>query len=162
MMRERMIKRMCLGLVLLVGLANVSQAADPVALWKLDDGTGNTSIDSSGNGYDGTVGGDAVWVDGKYGGGLQFSSGGWVDLPIEVWNDVLMDDSTISFCFFHYIDAIEQTTDFGAGPGRTFQSHLPWSTGNIYFDIAGTGRDTAVYQDEWLGQWNHFCYMYAP
>jgi len=151
--------------VVCVGLASVGQARhpDPVGWWKLDDGAGTTAVDSSGNGYDGTVGGDAAWVTGKYGGGLQFSGAGWVDLPAEIYNDVLAVDSTLTFCFFHYIEAMVNTVDFGVAGGvqREFQSHLPWGSGLIYFDIAGTTRNNVSYQAEWLGEWNHFCYVYS-
>jgi|GEM_PF-1902381 len=40
------------------------------AWWKFDDGTGFTAADSSGNSYDGTLGGSTTWVDGKVSAGL--------------------------------------------------------------------------------------------
>ncbi len=36
-------------------------ALTPVAYWKLDDGTGTNAVDSSGNGYDGTLTGGPTW-----------------------------------------------------------------------------------------------------
>ena len=161
MVKKKMFLVICLCLMSV--LASVGLAAEPLVWLPLDDGAGTTAVDASGNGYDGTVGGDAVWVDGKYGGGLQFSGGGWVDLPVEMWNNVLSVNSTITFCFFHYKESHANNVSFGVSGGvqREFQSHLPWSSGTIYFDVAGTARDTAEYDDAWLGQWNHFCFMYA-
>jgi len=43
-----------------------------VGYWKLDDGSGTTAVDSSGNGNNGTVSG-ATWVAGTYGGALNFN-----------------------------------------------------------------------------------------
>lgn len=43
-----------------------------VAYWAFNDNGGNTASDSTGNGYDGDLIGDPQWVDGYYGGGLEF------------------------------------------------------------------------------------------
>ena len=48
-----------------------------VAYWKMDDGSGTTVKDSSGNGHDGTFVGSPTWVAGKYGGGLQGNNSGF-------------------------------------------------------------------------------------
>ena len=42
------------------------------AHWKLDEGSGKTIADSSGNGYDGTLVGDTAWAAGHIGGALVF------------------------------------------------------------------------------------------
>jgi hypothetical protein len=47
-------------------------SAGPVAHWQLDEGAGTIAADSSGNGYDGTLVGDPLWVAGIIGGALQF------------------------------------------------------------------------------------------
>ncbi|HUU16920.1 MAG TPA: LamG domain-containing protein [Sedimentisphaerales bacterium] len=52
-----------------------------VAWWKLDDGSGTTAVDSSGNGHNGTLVGDTSWVDGIDGGALAFDGDGdYVDI----------------------------------------------------------------------------------
>ncbi len=70
-------------LVSIFGLfAGTANAADPdlVAHWKLDDGSGTTAIDSSGNGNDGKLMGDPQWTAGKLGGSLDFDgTGDYVD-----------------------------------------------------------------------------------
>lgn len=53
--------------------SNLAKAQEPVGWWKLDDGTGKTAIDSSGNNHNGTVEGDGKWVEGKIGGAMQFN-----------------------------------------------------------------------------------------
>ena len=60
--------------VLVASLALAGPArAELVAWWRFDDGSGITAMDSSGNGNDGTVEGDAQWVDGELGGALEFN-----------------------------------------------------------------------------------------
>jgi hypothetical protein len=58
--------------VLLLGVAHTA-SAELVAHWRLDDGSGTTAVDSSGNGHDGTLLLDPQWVAGKYGGALEFA-----------------------------------------------------------------------------------------
>ena len=70
---------MILSVMLVVGLvlAGTSGAAidkkSVVGVWLFDDGLGTTAVDSSGNGYDGTIKGGAKWVPGKFGGALEFN-----------------------------------------------------------------------------------------
>ena len=49
-------------------------APGPVGHWKMDENTGTVANDISGNGNTGTITG-ATWTNGKYGRGLNFSSG---------------------------------------------------------------------------------------
>jgi hypothetical protein len=52
-----------------------------IAWWKLDDGSGNTAVDSSGFNHNGTLAGDVSWVDGITGGALAFDGDGdYVDM----------------------------------------------------------------------------------
>jgi hypothetical protein len=62
--------------ILLFALAGTSagQDLDPnlVGWWKLDEGSGTTAADSSGNGNEGTLNGDPQWVTGILGSALEF------------------------------------------------------------------------------------------
>lgn len=51
-----------------------------VGWWKLDEGTGLTTADSSGNGSTGVLTGVPVWAAGRDGQGLTFNGSNWVDL----------------------------------------------------------------------------------
>ncbi|UCD52039.1 MAG: discoidin domain-containing protein [Phycisphaerales bacterium] len=60
------------------------QAGDPslVGWWKLDDGSGTTAVDSSGNASHGTLNGTLEWVAGVIDGALQFDGAtGYVQIP---------------------------------------------------------------------------------
>jgi hypothetical protein len=49
-------------------------------MWLFDEGSGNAAKDSSGNGFNGELNGDAKWVDGKFGKALEFHGGDYVQL----------------------------------------------------------------------------------
>lgn len=67
-----------LALAALLAITVCTQAQDPDLLgwWKLDDGTGTVTVDSSGKGNDGVFVGDPEWVAGKFGSGLLFDGQG--------------------------------------------------------------------------------------
>ncbi|MHC4752521.1 MAG: LamG-like jellyroll fold domain-containing protein [Planctomycetota bacterium] len=65
-------KLICLvSFVVLLSIAG-SVSAELVAHWMLDETSGTTAADSTGNGHDGTVVGTANWVAGMIGGALDF------------------------------------------------------------------------------------------
>ena len=72
---------MCRRLVYIVSLVVVlsmagNTSADLILHWKFDEGSGTIAHDSSGNGHDGTLEGNATWVAGKTGGALDFDGDG--------------------------------------------------------------------------------------
>ena len=66
----------------LVVSAGAQQKDHLVALYLFDDKTGDVVKDLSGNGNDGALQGDVKWVDGKFGGGLEFNGAdAFVEIP---------------------------------------------------------------------------------
>jgi hypothetical protein len=65
-------------------------APGPVGHWKMDEGTGTSTNDSSGNGNTGTFGDSPTWINGKYGKALEFDGEGSDD------NINMGNDSTIN------------------------------------------------------------------
>lgn len=62
------------------GYAEIDQASI-VGAWLFDEGGGTTAVDSSGNGYDGTIAGGAEYVDGKFGTAIQLDgTDDWVEI----------------------------------------------------------------------------------
>ena len=60
--------------VLILGGIGASTAyADLVAYWPFDEGSGTTAADITGNGYDGTLEGGTIWVDGYLDGAIEFN-----------------------------------------------------------------------------------------
>ena len=68
------------SIVISLMLANISDAKIDsetiIAMWLFDDGDGAVVTDSSGNGYDGEIKGNASWDNGKFGGALGFDGVG--------------------------------------------------------------------------------------
>ncbi|MFC5906361.1 LamG-like jellyroll fold domain-containing protein [Streptacidiphilus monticola] len=76
------------GVTAVTGAANADTTAPAVAAhYTLDEGSGTTAKDSSGNGHDGTVGSGASWAAGNVGAGslsLNGTVNGNVDIPTPV------------------------------------------------------------------------------
>ncbi|MFH1718403.1 MAG: LamG domain-containing protein [Planctomycetota bacterium] len=73
-------KLICSGLLLLVLSLTHTASANLVAHWRLDEGSGTTAADASGNGNTGNLQGDPKWSVGKIGGALQLDgTGDYVD-----------------------------------------------------------------------------------
>jgi len=67
-----------MAMLISLGLTHLAQSGDIpdlAAWWELDDGSGTVASDSSGNGHDGVVFGNAAWVEGIHGGALEFAGG---------------------------------------------------------------------------------------
>jgi hypothetical protein len=108
-MCKKLIYSACFVLVLGLVLTSAAEAADPdlAGHWKLDETSGTTAFDSSGNGNDGVVNGGALWVAGQLGGAMQFNgSDSFVAAPhiplnsrsftITMWvNPVLSGDQVV-------------------------------------------------------------------
>ena len=82
-MSTKLVCLMCFCVALELALTSAVMAADPslVGWWKLDDGSGDTAVDSSEYGNNGTLMGAPEWVTGKIGGALQLDG---VDDFVEV------------------------------------------------------------------------------
>jgi YD repeat-containing protein len=107
----------------LTPLVNVTVTDPPssglIAAWKLDEFAGNTTADATGNGSTGTLLNDPLWIEGRTGAGLQFSSAAkqTVRIAPSARLAALANDFTISFWVYpgstHEIDVA--STDGTAG-----------------------------------------------
>ena len=69
---------------LLLGLSAIPQAAEDKSLvlyFDFEDGAGKTVTDRSEYGNDGTIEGNAKWVDGNFGQGLEFDGSSFIVVP---------------------------------------------------------------------------------
>jgi hypothetical protein len=89
-------KLICLACLVLVMSIAGNASADLVAHWRLDETSGTTAADSSGNGLNGTVEGDPQWVAGVIGGALEFDGDDYVDLGAPAVLDFGTEDFTIT------------------------------------------------------------------
>jgi hypothetical protein len=71
-MSKKVIYLVSFVFVLGVALTGTTRA-ELVGWWRFDEGSGTSALDSSGNGNDGVIEGDAKWVAGQLGGALEFN-----------------------------------------------------------------------------------------
>ena len=150
-----------LGLI----LTSVGSAADAdlVGWWKFDETSGTIAHDASGNGNDGTIEGDPIWVVGKVDGALQLDGDGdYVDIGSVGISG--MDSRTIAGWARASTTSIPGwTTVFGFAPAG--------STQGTYYDIAvddmGNYVINIIYEG-WAGvfgavdtEWHHFAATYT-
>jgi hypothetical protein len=89
---------MCFCL-LIIGLitTNISyakvNAKSIMGMWLLDEGSGDTVKDTSGNGNHGTII-TSKWTDGKLGKGIEFDGTGHVEIPASKTTDDILDGFT--------------------------------------------------------------------
>ena len=147
--------------VLTIGLLILSPqlvSAKTVALWLCDEGSGQTLIDNSGNGHDGTLEGNAGWTDGKFGKALKLNgSPDRVVVPGSA-NLTGSDAMTVEF----WIKALQKAgyqipvSKGMKGPGH-WEIYLLAGTGNLsaYIpDLGDFGGTNSVTDDKW-----HHCAM---
>jgi len=117
-------------LLLILGLALVPcvQAADPslVGWWKMDDGSGTTAVDSSGNGNHATFTGTIAWVPGKIGGGVHLDGAtSYADIAADP-SLVVMNRGGFTFLAWINTDALDGAHQYvfqqgdGNGTGRSW------------------------------------------
>jgi len=144
-------------------------APGPVAHWQLDEGSGTVAADSSGNGLDGLVMGDPLWVAGIIGGALEFDG---VDDNVDCGNPPILDFGTGDWTLSAWMNATVapsgDVTIVGKGgdhtsealPGVRYQVMLD-SSNYIHLvvdndiDKYDPGGDIQVID----GQWHHVVMM---
>ncbi|MFX0201421.1 MAG: LamG domain-containing protein, partial [Candidatus Hodarchaeota archaeon] len=155
---------MCRKLTYLISLISLfcltftsSGQAELVGWWKLDDGSGNTAVDSSGNGYDGTVYGNAQWIDGT----LQFDGvDDYVDLPIGTLISSLTNSSFLVWVNFSNTGgAWQRIWDFGTGTQiNMFLTPRIGTADEMRFAITESGytdEDQTTAPDTLASGWHH-------
>lgn len=153
----------------LVALATpFSNAEDNLlAHWKLDDASGTTAADSSGNGLDGTLGGDPQWASGKIGGALDLDgTGDYVDCG-DILNGLALPFTFASWVYRNdEVDTSVVSSDDASSNYVGFWVHIT-AAGNTsmnYGSGAGTGpgaRRTKASPNGVVaaGEWVHLAYV---
>ena len=156
-----------LGVFLVLGLLVGHVNADLVGNWKFDDGAGNTAIDKSGNGNDGTLIGGPTWIAGTIGSGaLSFDgSDDMVEVP-----DAASLDLPEALTIAAWVNLSDLSTYYFVvhkGPSGTAGNNYP---GNFALRTApnsgtlqllhqtGEGQTFATYNSDSpiaAGQWYH-------
>ena len=145
-------------------IMDASPASNLVGWWKFDDDSGGIAVDSSGNGYDGTIIG-ATLVSGANDGAFDFDGiNDYVTIPSSVFSTV---DDEVSFAMWQNGGAncdngVRNYLFSGEKSGETtlFAGHM--LSGSLKVQLnAGTIDYINVLpgsQYEYKGQWNHWVY----
>ena|ERR1035437_4232411 len=123
------------GLLLNPHPAHADITTGLVGWWKLDDGSGTTAIDSSGNGYSGTLIGNTllpVWTTGQIGGALRFGDTAMtgVTLGTQV-NSYLSDSNTFTISAWFNTSSTTNQVIIGSDTGGPDRTYITVANGNI-------------------------------
>ncbi len=148
-----------IGLFLVLGVAgNVSAAL--VAHWKMDETTGMTAHDSTGNGYDGTLIGGATWVAGIFDGAIDLDGiNGYVDLGNP--SDWPSGTAPRTLCGWGKTDMVTSAYRWIAayGTAGTGQAMFIGLLGGTLLG-GGYGDDMSLSSFWEVGVWHHICLTY--
>ena len=136
-----------------------------VAHWKLDEGAGDTIINSAGTEYNGNIMGDPTWTTGIIGGALEFDSDGDY-IEIEDSNDLAIRNQ-ITVCAWIKTDTIDKRWQAIVTKGdRSWRLHGKRSGYALEFSCSGLlvpdNRWGSLYGtiDVNNGQWHHVAGVY--
>jgi len=153
-----------ISFVLVLGLIS-DASAELVAHWKLDEGSGTTAVDATGNGHDGELIGNPEWVTGYFGGGLKFAgSPDKVDVPNSA---ELNPENEFTVSVWAYLDPggsghrspITSRDDY---PQRGYIIYCtPENTWQFWTGNSAGGWDSAGSPPVALGEWTHVAATYS-
>lgn len=131
-----------------------------VALWHVNEGTGSTTADSSGNGHTGTIYG-ATWVDGKFNKALKFNG---VDNYIDVASIPALNEFTIeAWVNYSSLSPVYNTSGIvrRGGWGTKGFTFFVREDGFLYLDTFGNGSYSGIRTEQnILNNWVHVAVTY--
>jgi hypothetical protein len=160
-----MMCRKSVSLVLSVLVLSVSGTAwaDLVGHWTLNEGSGATAYDASGNGNDGTLNGNPKWVVGHLGGALEFDGS---DDYVDCGTGASLDLTKWTVMFWLRINQNKDYNGFvikGLDAAENYEV-LGFADGSFHFPIAfADGTRTYVNTSPGViipDEWAHFAYSY--
>jgi hypothetical protein len=149
-----------LSAVEIAGLANKSLKAGLVGWWKMDDGSGSSAADSSGNGNTGSLVNGPAWDHGKIGGAINFSATNQYVQVSGAFNFTSQDFSLAAWVYANtLVDANNGPVILYKGDYQNKGYYLQLlDNGEIGFTTnqsgvnQGTGSATGVFK---IGGWHH-------
>jgi hypothetical protein len=132
-----------------------------LGIWLLDEGTGDTTEDASGNGHDGTLVGGPKWIAGHFGNALDFSgSSSYVDCG----NAEALNVEIFSISFWCYIPntqgwnhMISRGEHHGSGnPGAVNWGVMMYADQEtILYEAFNDTAKPSVSANTTIGEWHH-------
>lgn len=150
-----------------MGAAAFGNAGNPpIGFWKLDEGSGYTAFDSSGNNNHAAftnMDPASDWVQGKIGKGIDLDgTNDTLNIPTLNNFPTTMTDITIGFWAYPregVDDSIIQAATDDAN--NRINIHLHWGGNTIYWDfgnISSGGRLSTTFNSDWLNQWAYYTF----
>jgi hypothetical protein len=164
---KSIVTRLTLGIILVLVLMFDSPGyaqIDPetiVGIWLLDEGTGKSTKDSSGNGYHGELMKEAKWVSGQFGEALEFDG---VDDRVDCGDVDALDFGRGDFTLCVWVNAAASGAgEAGNGWSRILDKH--YTTGfslmrsgggaKVQFEVGGNAQTTITTKDVFDDNWHH-------
>ena len=149
----------CCAALLCAGLGNREAQAEIVAMWLLDEGSGDTAFDGTGNGHDGFVENDVEWIpDGRFGSALDFTAG-----RVRVDHADDMDLVEWSMAIWVKIEGATGTYQFVMGkegwPDRNYSMWILPTVMTVGFTTGANDLQIGV-GDVVDGEWHHLVGTY--
>ncbi|UCC97970.1 MAG: discoidin domain-containing protein [Phycisphaerales bacterium] len=132
-----------------------------LGIWLLDEGSGDTTKDSSGNGHNGTLGGGPKWINGVYGKALDFSgSSSYVDCG----NAAELNVEVFSVAFWCYIPSTQSWNHMvsrgehhgGGNPGAVNWGVMMYDAQQtILYEAFNDTVKPSISASTTTGEWHH-------
>ena len=157
-----MIKLTWLAVFMFIPVVFVHAEVNPgsiVGVWLLDEGTGDVTVDSSGNGNDGQLEG-VDWVDGKFGKGLRFDDSGSVEIAST--EDLQLGDQLTMMAYFS-AEALDDWHQLIAKDGEYLLRIDPPSEGgkmSTFANLDGGWEPRSSADVPEMNTWTHFAAVY--
>jgi len=153
-------RSICLIVLLAVLGPATSVSADLVGHWRLDEGSGTTGYDTSGNGNDGTLIGDPQWVAGVLDGALEFDA---TDDYVDIGNppDLPSGASARSICAWVTTSNLDSGWKAAVAYGSPAASQANgFARNGSLVSGFGYGNDLTVADFFEIDVWYHLCLTY--
>jgi hypothetical protein len=150
-----------------VNITVTSASEGTKAHWPMNDGSGTSISDVSGNGFDGTLTG-GTWANGIDGGAIEFDgsvSSDSVSIPASAFNSV---SNQISIAMWVNGDEELQPRNdsvfcaVDSSGSRLLNIHLPYTDSGVYWDAGDSDGYDRINQTasatNFAGQWNHWVF----
>lgn len=152
--------RVCLFIFCFVVLAFLGKTyagidPDMLVYLPMNEGSGDEMADASENGRNGTLVGDAEWIDGKYGGGLELTTVAEIQIPDDEELDGMQ---ALTLELWVRQESHEGTGLIQKGGNWPNISYLiqPWSDQQIYFGVKVIDSRAITKPGDYpLGEWYH-------
>lgn len=150
----------CSSILMLIFASYIAHA-EVKALWLLDEGSGNTVKDDSGNGCDGTING-AKYVQAKYGTGLKFDGKSFVDFgfPKALQEDIIGPFTVETWVKVDKAPPAAQSTIIFMQSSGALTIGFTSSTGGGLYGYAGDNIKITDPEPFPIGEWVHVAHTF--